>query len=330
MTRRVCLVLLALGAAVAAPAESEKKPAEPFYRKYLVPGNRLDDQIVEQEHRVDASPEDASLRNDFGNLLAARRFPHQAAEQYEIAADLDKANFVALYNLGLLRESEGKNSAAIKAYKRSIDRKPGFPQSHFRLGRLYEKSGRNEEAIAEYAAAMRIDRSMRDPRRNPLVLDSTLMYRASLVNYPVDVASVSMVGESVFVEESRFRSVPVDRAVSSQEAVEEHEAEGEPRQIGVSDAAGSGAADTAPAGGSRRGGTPGGAPAMGRPPRPQTPRRANTNPRGGTPLVAAPPGASVPPPPPPQEVTPPPGEPEIPAESVPEPTPEAPMEEEPS
>ena len=330
MMRRVWLVLLAVGAALAAsaaePAE-EKKPAEPFYRKYLVPGNHLDDQILEQEKRVNESPDDASLRNDFGNLLAARHFPHQAAEQYEIAAKLDKSNFVALYNLGLLRETEGKIMDAMKAYKKSIERKPGFPQSHFRLGRLYEKTYDNEAAIAQYATSMRIDPSMRDPRRNPLVLDSGIMYRASLVNYPLDIASASMVKDSVYVEESRFRTLPVDRSVTSQEAAEETETEGEPRQIGVSDAAGSAGAEAAPAAGSRRPGAPGGAPAVGRP-RPQVPRR--TAPRGGTPLVAAPPGSSIPPAPPPQEVTPPPSEPEIPPESMPEPTPEAPMEEEPS
>ena len=54
--------------------------------------------------------------------------------------NLDKDNFVALYNLGLLRETEGKISDAISAYEKSIDRKPGFPPSRFRLGRLYEKS----------------------------------------------------------------------------------------------------------------------------------------------------------------------------------------------
>ncbi len=175
---------------------------------------------------------------------------------------------------------------------------------------------------------MRIDPSMRDPRRNPLVLDSGIIYRASLVNYPLDIASASMVKDDVYVEESRFRTLPVDRSVTSKEAAEEAETEGEPRQIGVSDAAGSVGAEPAPAAGSRRTGGPGGAPAVGRP-RQQVPRRTAV-PRGGTPLVAAPPGSSIPPAPPPQEVTPPPSEPEIPPESMPEPTPEAPMEEEPS
>ena len=98
---------------------------EPFYRKYLVAGDPLDDQIKQQSERVAAAPEDAGLRNDLGNLLAQRRFPEQAADEYEAAARLDRTNFAALYNLGLLRESEGKTREALAAYKHSISRNRG-------------------------------------------------------------------------------------------------------------------------------------------------------------------------------------------------------------
>src|SRR5262249_3852304 len=172
-----------------APASDDKKSAVPFYRKYLQPGNKLDDQIIEQEQRIAGAPNDASLHNDMGNLLAARHFAHEAAQEYELAAKLDKTNFIALYNLGLLRETEGKFSQPTSAYQKSVARKHGFPPAHFRLGRMYEKAERNDEAIAEYATALRIDPSMRDPRRNPLVVDSELIYRASLANYDRDVAS---------------------------------------------------------------------------------------------------------------------------------------------
>jgi hypothetical protein len=337
MKSRVWAFALASMAAAASgsAAEAAKKPAEPFYRKYLIPGNRLDEHILEQEKRVEASPNDASLRNDFGNLLAERRFPHEAAEQYEIAARLDKSNFISLYNLGLLRETEGKISRAIRAYQRSIDRKRGFPQAHFRLGRLYERTGQDEEAVQEYSQALWIDRSMRDPRRNPLVVDSELLYRASLANYSRDVASASMVRESVYVEESRFKAVPVDRAVGYQEAAGEDESEGnlESRQIGPANAAGS-ATESVGGSGRRPARTgpqdPNASPVTGRPRSvPAPPRRM---PRGGTPIVAVPPGTSVTPAPPPPavEAPPRPAEPEAPPESMPEPTPAVPVEEEPS
>ncbi|HEY3202429.1 MAG TPA: tetratricopeptide repeat protein [Thermoanaerobaculia bacterium] len=232
------LAMLAAGA-IGGDVKSDKKGTEPFYRRYLVAGNALDDQIVEQERRVEASPQDSNLRNDFGNLLAARKFPKEAAEQYEIALKLDKANFVSAYNLGLLRETEGKVVAAISAYKRSIGRKPGFPQSHFRLGRIYEHKGERGAAVREYAKAMRIDPEMRDPKRNPLAVDSELIYQASLENYRRDMAAASMHKESFFFEEARFRRMPIDRSLTSEEVSSaEPETAPAPREIGPGSAAG--------------------------------------------------------------------------------------------
>ena len=216
---------------------TSKKPSDPFYRKYLVAGDKLDDQIAEQEKRIAESPDDANLRNDFGNLLARRKFPKEAAEQYEMAAKLDKSNFIAYYNLGLLRETEGKVGDAIAAYRKSIKRKPGFPPSRFRLGRLYEHENKPEDAISEYAQAFRTDPSMRDPKRNPLVIDSVLIYRASLVNYSRDLAT-TVEADAVYAEESRFKAVPVDRAVAAEEVEPQEPAESAPREVGPNGAAG--------------------------------------------------------------------------------------------
>ena len=235
-------VLAAAPAFAQADSSKSAKAAEPFYRKYLVAGNPLDDQILSMEQKVDANPDDATLRNDFGNLLALRHFPKQAAEQYEMAAKLDKTNFIADYNLGILRETEGRTSDAISAYKKSIARKPGFPPSRFRLGRLYEQTGKLDAAVEQYAKALRIDPSMRNPKRNPLVIDSELMYRVSLTNYERDVATVTLDRDVSFVEEPAFRRVPVDHPVASEEvAPEEPEA---PREVGPTTGGGSPPAGT--------------------------------------------------------------------------------------
>ena len=243
MKRGAWTLVLGLAAAAAAaqssettprPSDADAKPTPaPFYRQYLVPGNPLDDKIVEQEHRVEASPDDANLRNDFGNLLALRRFPKEAAEQYEMALHLDKKNFISAYNLGLVRETEGKLSEAISAYQRSIKRKPGFPQSRFRLGRAYEHDNQPEDAVKEYAAAMWIDPGIRDAKRNPLVIDSELIYLASLVNYQRDMAVASMDDAHAYFDNDRFRKLPVDRAISSKEVEPEEEPEPAPRNVGA-------------------------------------------------------------------------------------------------
>src|SRR5262249_40249217 len=153
----------------------DKAPDPPFYRKYLVAGNPLDERILAQEKRVEADPDNADLRSDFGNLLAARKFPKEAREQYEKAMKLDKHHFLAPYNLGLLFETMGEDGKAISAYEKSVDRNRGFPPSRFRLGRLYEKRGSSRRAIQQYARALQIDPTMRDVRRNPLIVDTRLI-----------------------------------------------------------------------------------------------------------------------------------------------------------
>ena len=195
----------------------DRKNDEPFYRRYLVAGNPLDDRIAEQEKRVQATPDSAALRNDFGNLLALRRFPKEAREQYEIAMKLDKSNFMAPYNMGIVYETEGKTHGAISAYEKSVDRNRGFPPARFRLGRLYERLGRNAAAIEQYAKALEIDPAMRDPRRNPLVVETRLLDRVSVLNYPKDLARASLRTQAEWAEGARFRRMPVDRPLWSEE-----------------------------------------------------------------------------------------------------------------
>jgi hypothetical protein len=329
MRRPGALVLAALGFVAVSDlafARADKKPTpEPFYKKYLVAGDPLDDKIAEQEKRVAAAPDDASLHNDLGNLLAQRRFPEEAAQQYEIAIKLDPKNFISAYNLGLVRETEGKISAAISAYQRSIKRKPGFPQSRFRLGRLYEQTNQASSAVHEYAAALWIDPGMRDPKRNPLVIDCQLVYLASLANYHQDVAVASMVDANVYFDTDRFRKLPTTRAISSKEAEGSEEEAPAPRDVG--------SATTAP--GATRAGEParGGVtarPAAGQalPPGAARPAQAPAPGVRRTPLPgrpgppsAAPAAAPTPAPAPAESAEPPPqGNPETPPESAPEPS----------
>lgn len=195
----------------------DKKPEEPFYRKYLVAGNPLDEKILQQEKRVSENPNSADLRNDFGNLLAARRFPREAREQYEAAMKLDKHHFLAPYNLGLLYETQGETGKAISAYRKSVDRNRGFPPARFRLGRLYEKRGSDRQAIAQYARALQIDPGMRDVKRNPLIVDTRLLAQVSLENYPGDLATASLSTEAAYVEPGLIKTLPVDRTLSSED-----------------------------------------------------------------------------------------------------------------
>lgn len=218
--KRLSIAMIVLTAAVVTAGcglihAKRETSGEPFYRKYLVAGNDLDDRIVEQERLVAAQPDSADLRNDFGNLLAERRFIEDARAQYEKALELDRSHYLAAYNLGLLWETAGRPGRAIGSYRRSISRKPGFPASHFHLARLYEHRGWDALAVKEYAKALRLDPQMRDPRSNPLVVDTRLLDRASLENYPRDIASAAMTSDQAWTGEAHFRNVPTDRPLSS-------------------------------------------------------------------------------------------------------------------
>ncbi len=186
-----------------------------FYETYLSNADALDREIEDLTARIRAHPSDAGLRNDLGNLLARRGFAKEAAEQYQKAAKLDPTFYLADYNEGLLWEKEGKPPAAIKAYERSIKRKPGFPLSRFHLGFLLEREGRNEDAVREYAKALRIDPSLRWPARNPLVVQSRLLFRASIENYPRDLAGVDVAEEASFADRAVWEQLHPQRPVNT-------------------------------------------------------------------------------------------------------------------
>jgi len=226
--RKAMGMLVALGLAFGGTASAQKGDSkaaqppqkEPFYRRYLIAGNPLDEKIREQEKLVEADPSTAALHNDFGNLLALRRFPRQAREQYEIAMKLDKNNYLAPYNMGIVFETEGKVSQAIRAYEKAVDRNRGFPPGLFRLGRLYENRGWDAQAIEVYAKALRIDPEMRNPRHNPLVVGTRLLDRASLSNYERSLATASLAGDSRYADQTRFRRLPYDRTIYAVEGEE--------------------------------------------------------------------------------------------------------------
>jgi hypothetical protein len=205
-----------------------KRSGASFYEPYLSSGDVLDREIEDLTAKVRAHPSDAGLRNDLGNLLARRGFAKEAADQYQKAAKLDPAFYLADYNEGLLWEKEGKPSSAIKAYERSIKRKPGFPLSRFHLAFLLEKEGRNEDAVREYAKALRIDPSLRWPARNPLAVQTRLLYRASIENYPRDLAGVDVADEASFADRAVWELLHPQRPVNTADLDTDTTAEEEP------------------------------------------------------------------------------------------------------
>jgi len=202
---------------VEAPKTKKKREGADFYTPYLSSTDAVDQAITDLTARVAARPDEPGLHNDLGNLLARRGFAREAVEQYRAASKLDREFFLADYNEGLLWEKEGRVAPAIAAYQRSIRRKPGFPLSRFHLGFLYEKEGRNSRAVGEYAKALRIDPSLRWPARNPLVVQTRLLYRASLANYDRDLAGASLAGDAEFADHAVWQRLQPQVPVNTSE-----------------------------------------------------------------------------------------------------------------
>ena len=209
-------------------AKAEKPP---FWEKYLTKGLPLDEAIREAAARVKENPKSAGLHNDLGNVLARRGFAKEALAEYSNALQLDRTFYLADYNAGLVYEKEGHEEHAINAFRRAIRIKPGFPQPRFHLGLLYERQGRDRAAVEQYAKALRIDDSLRSPARNPLVVQTRLLYRVSLLNYPRDLASAAQAVDAQFAQPELFKRISLDRPVYAEEvapAEEEEQAEVRP------------------------------------------------------------------------------------------------------
>jgi tetratricopeptide (TPR) repeat protein len=297
------------------------KPAVPFYDKYLTDEDPADREIRELTRETAEKPEDPAIHNDLGNLLARRGFAKEAAGQYRLAERLDRSSYLPSYNEGLLWEKQGKPSSAIAAFRRSIHRKPGFPFSHFHLGVLEEREGRETAAIDEIAKALRIDNSLRLVSRNPLVVQTKLLHRASVSNYQRDLAAAVLVADGEFADPSVLARISPERFIDSGEVLSQEEEATPPPASAVIVTVPQNAAPSSPAAGAEQ--QPAGGRAQRRPgifnrsrtftPRPRTQFPPQTAPAPAQPAPAPPPPAADQPPPegtpeapPPEEEPPPP------------------------
>jgi hypothetical protein len=211
---------------------TKAKPA--FYERYLTETDPVDVAIRQKALEVRQHPDDPARHNDFGNLLARRGFTGDALAEYRKASRLDRHFYLADYNAGLLYEREGSGQRALDAYRRAVRRKPGFPEARFHLGLAYERQGKDSAAVEEYAKALRIDDSLRQPVRNPLVVQSRLLYRVSLVNYRRDLAAAD-VSQARYAGPDPLAPVstvePVDAEELAQEDIEQIEDSTQPKPI---------------------------------------------------------------------------------------------------
>jgi tetratricopeptide (TPR) repeat protein len=159
---------------------------EMYYSRYLDPANPLDQAIRRDLEALKANPRAASVHNDLGGLLFTKGFRSDAQLEFERAVYADKRFYAAWYNLGLTRAAGGDFSGAEHAFQQTVHYKPGHAAARFQLGLLEEKRGNDTAAVEQYARAFTINRSLLDARVNPTIVESRLIDRVLLKLYPND------------------------------------------------------------------------------------------------------------------------------------------------
>ncbi len=160
---------------------------------------------AEQDYRrlLVEAPNDASVHNELGGVLAAINRPTDAQHEFEIALTLDPDNFEALYNLagteaennnlrhaaellekalkqrddsdahqllGNIYAQSGKLADALQQFKEVQLLRPHDSVPHRQLAQLYAQMGQLHDAISEQNAALAIDPNNADDWNNLGVL----------------------------------------------------------------------------------------------------------------------------------------------------------------
>ena len=87
---------------------------------------------------------------------------NEAARLYDMCARAERADGIALYNLGNIRLGQGAHREAVLAYQRALARDPDFVEARYNLALALEASGKQREALAELAHVLEIDPTYSD------------------------------------------------------------------------------------------------------------------------------------------------------------------------
>ncbi|HUP44779.1 MAG TPA: tetratricopeptide repeat protein [Thermoanaerobaculia bacterium] len=184
---RILIAAVALSlAGCAALHDPNPYDPPPFYAQFLNTGSELDAEIAHNLEALRQQPGSPVLHNRLGQLLVVKKFPKDAAREFERAINLDSGFYPAWYNLGLVRQSLGDTTGARRAFRRAVNYRKGHGPALFELGLLAEKAGDHSAAIDYYSKALHHNPELLNVRINPRVLDSRLMYLALVEKYQRD------------------------------------------------------------------------------------------------------------------------------------------------
>ena len=194
---------LVLAAACGAP---KKPPVDPKFQmqqqvrlaeSYFHAG-RVSEALDVLTATIEKNPDDASLRNYYGQLcfLAGRNADAEAA--FKKALELDPYMTDAHNNLGSVYDATGRKQMAEEEYKTAL-KDAAYPtpeKVYLNLGLLYESQGRTDEAIAELRRSVEINpKYYRGHYELASALDSTGKLDEAAREYEVAAPDYKAVGQ---------------------------------------------------------------------------------------------------------------------------------------
>jgi tetratricopeptide (TPR) repeat protein len=150
-------------APVAASAGSPTSALQAGLDKHVA--GDLDGAAAEYGRALSENPDDVLALYNLG-LVSQSEGEHPEAEvHYRRALDVDPGYQPAVFNLAILRHTQGDLVEAEQLYRRSVALRPNDASAHLNLGALLRDSGRGIEGDAEVAAALHLDPSLGDAAR---------------------------------------------------------------------------------------------------------------------------------------------------------------------
>lgn len=146
-------------------------------------GSPIAHALGDLKERLEESPRDAGLLNDYGNLLVHAGFLEEAKVAYRSALEIAPDSLPANYNLGLLELELGHPQAARRQFRHTTRLDPSFGRGHYGVGSTYVAVERNRRAVKHYSRAFLLDPSLLEVTRNPEILFNKLTTWASVHGY---------------------------------------------------------------------------------------------------------------------------------------------------
>lgn len=109
-------------------------------------------------------PQSAALHHRLGTVLALQGDREGARREFETAAGLSKAYYLAPFSLGLLLQEDRQHAAAAAQFDAALKARPDYVPARLRRASNLRRAGRERDAVAEYRRLLEADRDLSEAR----------------------------------------------------------------------------------------------------------------------------------------------------------------------